>query len=191
MVRVRTPNEVELTIRGKGLRSSSTFCSAARSKRCLQHGFEGYLAYVIYTQEEKKEAISKVPIVCDFPDIFPEDLPGVPPDSQVEFRIYLVPGATPVAKAPYCLAPPDMQELSNQLQEMMDNEFIWPSSSPWGAVILFVKKKDGSYRMCKDYIDFKKIMLKNCYPLPRIDDFLDQLQGASWFSKIDLRSGYH
>ncbi|KAJ9546732.1 hypothetical protein OSB04_019275 [Centaurea solstitialis] len=109
-------------------------------------------------------------------DVFPEDLPSLPPDRQIEFGIDLVPGATPIARAPYRLAPPELQELSDQLQELSGKGFIRPSSSPWGAPILFVKKKDGSHRT---------------YPLPRIDDLFDQLQGASWFSKIDLRSGYH
>nr|XP_043639339.1 uncharacterized protein LOC122610413 [Erigeron canadensis] len=115
----------------------------------------------------------------------------IPPVRQVEFNIDLVPGATPVAKAPYRLAPPEMQELSNQLQELLSKGFIRPSSSPWGAPILFVKNKDGSMRMCIDYRELNKLTVKNRYPLPRIDDLFDQLQGASYFSKIDLRSGYH
>ena len=127
----------------------------------------------------------------DFSDVFPEDLPGIPPIRQVEFRIDLIPGAAPVAKAPYRLAPSEMQELSSQLQELLSKGFIRPSSSPWGAPILFVKKKDGSMRMCIDYRELNKLTVKNRYPLPRIDDLFDQLQGASFFSKIDLRSGYH
>ena len=123
--------------------------------------------------------------------MFPEELPGIPPERQVEFRIDLVPGAAPIAKAPYRLAPPEMQDLSMQLQELLDKGFIRPSSSPWGALILFVKKKDRSHRMCIDYRELNKVTVKNRYPLPRIDDLFDQLQGASWFSKIDLRSGYH
>ncbi|GJW52704.1 putative reverse transcriptase domain-containing protein [Tanacetum coccineum] len=120
-----------------------------------------------------------------------EDLSGLPPQRQVEFRIDLVPGATPVAKSPYRLAPSEMQELSGQLQELQDKGFIRPSHSPWGAPVLFVKKKDGSFRMCIDYRELNKITIKNRYPLPRIDDLFDQLQGACYFSKIDLRSGYH
>ncbi|KAJ9539429.1 hypothetical protein OSB04_032162 [Centaurea solstitialis] len=120
-----------------------------------------------------------------------EDLQGVPPERQVEFRIDLVPGAAPVAKTPYRLAPPEMQELSSQLEELLEKGFIRPSSSPWGAPILFVKKKDGSMRMCIDYRELNKLKVKNRYPLPRIDDLFDQLQGAACFSKIDLRSGYN
>ncbi|GJU87915.1 putative reverse transcriptase domain-containing protein [Tanacetum coccineum] len=110
---------------------------------------------------------------------------------QVEFRIDLVPGATPIVKSPYRLAPSKMQELSGQLQELQDKGFIRPSHSPWGAPVLFVKKKDGSFRMCIDYRELNKITIKNRYPLPRIDDLFDQLQGACYFSKIDLQSGYH
>ncbi|GJR09863.1 putative reverse transcriptase domain-containing protein [Tanacetum coccineum] len=123
--------------------------------------------------------------------VFPEDLPGLPPARPVEFQIDLIPGAAPVARAPYRLAPSEMKELSEQLQELSDKGFIRPSSSPWGAPVLFVKKKDGSFRMCIDYRELNKLTVKNRYPLPRIDDLFDQLQGSSIYSKIDLRSGYH
>ncbi|GJU77943.1 putative reverse transcriptase domain-containing protein [Tanacetum coccineum] len=126
-----------------------------------------------------------------FPEVFPEDLPGIPPTRQVEFQIDLIPGAAPVARAPYRLAPSEMKELSDQLKELSDKGFIRPSSSPWGAPVLFVKKKDGSFRMCIDYRELNKLTVKNRYPLPRIDDLFDQLQGSSIYSKIDLRSGYH
>nr|GFC12498.1 putative reverse transcriptase domain-containing protein [Tanacetum cinerariifolium] len=102
-----------------------------------------------------------------------------------------VPGATPIARAPYGLAPSEMKDLSEQLNELSDKGFIRPSSSPWGAPVLFVKKKDGSFRMCIDYRELNKLTLKNRYPLPRIDDLFDQLQRSSVYSKIDLRSGYH
>ncbi|GJS29781.1 putative reverse transcriptase domain-containing protein [Tanacetum coccineum] len=119
------------------------------------------------------------------------DLPGLPPIRQVKFQIDLIPGTTLVARAPYRLAPSEMQELSNQLQELADRGFIRPSTSPWGAPVLFVKKKDGSFKMCIDYRELNKLTIKNRYPLPRIDDLFDQLQGSSVYSKIDLRSGYH
>ncbi|GJT62860.1 putative reverse transcriptase domain-containing protein [Tanacetum coccineum] len=138
-----------------------------------------------------KKRLEDVPIVQDFPEVFPEDLPGLPPTRQVEFQIDLVPGAAPVARAPYRLAPSEMKELSEQLKELSDKGFIRPSSSPWGAPVLFVKKKDGSFRMCIDYRELNKLTVKNRYPLPRIDDLFDQLQGSSVYSKIDLRSGYH
>ncbi|GJT76839.1 putative reverse transcriptase domain-containing protein [Tanacetum coccineum] len=126
-----------------------------------------------------------------FPEVFPEDLPGLPPVRPVEFQIDLIPGAAPVARAPYQLAPSEMKELSKQLQELSEKDFIRPSFSPWGASVLFVKKKDGSFRMCIDYRELNKLTVKNRYPLPRIDDLFDQLQGSSIYSKIDLRSGYH
>ncbi|GKA80067.1 putative reverse transcriptase domain-containing protein [Tanacetum coccineum] len=119
------------------------------------------------------------------------DLPGLPPTRKVEFQIDLIPGAAPVARAPYQLAMPDMKELSNQLKELSDKGFIRPCSSLWGASILFVKKKDGSFRMCIDYRELNKLTMKNRYPLPRIDDLFDPLQGSNVYSKIDLRSGYH
>ncbi|GJU56772.1 reverse transcriptase domain-containing protein [Tanacetum coccineum] len=122
---------------------------------------------------------------------FASDLPGLPSFREVEFRIDLVPEAMPIAKSPYRLAPMEMQELSNQLKELQEKRFIQPSSSPWGAPVLFVKKKNGSFRMCIDYRELNKLTVKNRYPLPRIDDLFDQLQGSRYFSKIDLRSGYH
>nr|GEX08948.1 putative reverse transcriptase domain-containing protein [Tanacetum cinerariifolium] len=134
---------------------------------------------------------SNVVTVRNFLEVFPENLPGLPPTRQVEFQINLIPGAAPVARAPYRLAPSEMKELSEQLQEHSDKGFIRPSSSPWGALVLFVKKKDGSFRMCIDYRELNKLTVKNRYPLPRIDDLFDQLQGSSLYSKIDLRSGYH
>ncbi|GKC77812.1 putative reverse transcriptase domain-containing protein [Tanacetum coccineum] len=135
--------------------------------------------------------ISCIKTERELPEVFPENLPGLPPIRQVEFQINLIPGAAPVARAPYRLTPLEMQELSNQLQELADRGFIRPSTSPWGAPILFVKKKDGSFRMCIDYWELNKLTVKNRYLLPRIDDLFDQLQGSSVYSKIDLRSGYH
>ncbi|GKE48586.1 putative reverse transcriptase domain-containing protein, partial [Tanacetum coccineum] len=132
-----------------------------------------------------------VPIVQDFPEVFPEDLSGLSPARPVEFQIDLIPGVAPVARAPYRLASSEMKELPEQLQELSDKGFIRPSSLPWGAPVLFVKKKDGSFRMCIDYRELNKLTVKNRYPLPRIDDLFDQLQGSSIYSKIDLRSGYH
>ncbi|GJU03569.1 putative reverse transcriptase domain-containing protein [Tanacetum coccineum] len=144
-------------------------------------------------EEDKSEGkqLKDVPIVQDFSEVFPEDLPGLPPARPMEFQIDLIPRAALVARAPYRLAPSEMKELSEQLQELSDKGFIRPSSSPWGAPILFVKKKDGSFRMCIDYRELNKLTVKNRYPLPRIDDLFDQLQGSSIYSKIDLRSGYH
>ncbi|GJY95450.1 putative reverse transcriptase domain-containing protein [Tanacetum coccineum] len=120
----------------------------------------------------------------------PEDCHSFPLTRQVEFQIDLIPGVAPVAQEPYRLAPSEMKELSEQLKELSDKGFIRTSSSPWGAPVLFVKKKDGSFRMCIDYRELNKLMVKNRYPLPRINELLTQLQGSSVYSTIDLRSGY-
>ncbi|GJV06334.1 putative reverse transcriptase domain-containing protein [Tanacetum coccineum] len=167
---------------------------ACAEKKYIEKGFPIFLAHVTTKEIEDKseeKRLEDVPIVQNFPEVFPEDLPGLPPTRQVEFQIDLVPGAAPVARAPYRLAPSEMKELSEQLKELSDKGFIRPSSSPWGAPVLFVKKKDGSFRMCIDYRELNKLTVKNRYPLPRIDDLFDQLQGSSVYSKIDLRSGYH
>nr|GEY77422.1 retrotransposon protein, putative, Ty3-gypsy subclass [Tanacetum cinerariifolium] len=127
-------------------------------------------------------------VVRGYPKVFPEDLPSLPLARPVEFQIDLIPGAAPVARAPYRLALSKMKELLEQLQELSEKGFIRPSSLPWGAPVLFVKKKDGSFRMCIDYRELNKLTVKNCYPLPRIDDLFDQLQGSIVYLKIDLRS---
>ncbi|GJR50236.1 putative reverse transcriptase domain-containing protein [Tanacetum coccineum] len=123
--------------------------------------------------------------------LFDTGADSLPPARPLEFQIDLIPGAAPVARAPYRLAPSEMKELSEQLQELSDKGFIRPSSSPWGSPVLFVKKKDGSFKMCIDYRELNKLTVKNRYPLPRIEDLFDQLQGSSIYSKIDLRSRYH
>ncbi|GKE65054.1 putative reverse transcriptase domain-containing protein [Tanacetum coccineum] len=133
----------------------------------------------------------EIVVVRDFPKVFSDDLTGLPPIREIKFRIELTPRATPVAKSPYRLIPSELEELSGELKELQDKGFIRPSSLPWEALILFVKKNDGSFRMCIDYRELNKLIVKNRYPLPRIDDLFDQLQGSQFFSKIDLRSGYH
>nr|GFC97971.1 putative reverse transcriptase domain-containing protein [Tanacetum cinerariifolium] len=186
-------------------------------------GCHVFLAQISATKEDDKserKKVKDVPIVQDFPKVFPENFPGLPPARPVEFQIDLIPGAVPVVRvpyrlapsemkelseklqelsdkgavpvvrAPYLLAPSEMKELSEKLQELSDKGFIRPSSSTWGAPVLFIKKKDGSFRMCIDYTELNKPTVKNRYPLPRIDDLFDQLQVSSIYSKIDLRSGY-
>ena len=113
------------------------------------------------------------------------------PEREVEFTIDLALGTAPISKAPYKMAPLELKELKIQLQELLDKGFIRPNVSPWGAHVLFVKKNDGSMRLCINYRELNKVTVRNKYPLPRIDDLFDQLQGACVFSKIDLRSGYH
>nr|GEU77949.1 transposon Ty3-G Gag-Pol polyprotein [Tanacetum cinerariifolium] len=139
-------------------------------------------------KKSKEKRLEDMLVIRDFPKVFPEEFPGLPPSRQVEFRIDLVPGVAHVARAPYRLALAEMRELSIQLQELMEKGFIRLSSSPYGTPVLFVKKKDISFRMC---IDYRKLTVKNRYPILRIDGLFDQLQGSSVYSKIDLRSGYH
>jgi hypothetical protein len=130
-------------------------------------------------------------VVRDFPDVFPEELPGMPPEREVEFVIDLLPGTAPISKRPYQMFVKELQELKKQLTELQEAGYIHPSSSPWGAPILFVHKKDGSQQMCVDYRSLNDVTIKNKYPLPCIDELFDQMRGARVFSKIDLRSGYH
>ena len=132
-----------------------------------------------------------IPVIREFPDVFPEELPGVPPEREADLSIEVVQGTTPISRAPYRMAPTELKELKTQLQELLDKGFIRPSVSPWSAPVLFVKKKDGTLRMCIDYWQINKVTVKNKYPLPRIEDLFDQLRGASVFTKIDLRSGYY
>jgi hypothetical protein len=135
--------------------------------------------------------VKDIPVVCEYPDVFPDDLPGMPPDRDIEFIIELQPGTAPISKRPYRMPPNELAELKIQLQDLLDKGFIRPSASPWGCLGLFVKKKDNSLRLCVDYSPFNAVTIKNKYPLPRIDILFDQLAGAKVFSKIDLRSGYH
>jgi len=130
-------------------------------------------------------------MVGDFSDVFPEDVPGLPPSREIEFSIDLVPGARPVFITPYKMAPTELVELKKHIEELLEKQFIRPSVSPWGAPVLLVNKKDCSSRLYVDYKQLNKLTIKNKYPLPRIDDLMDQLHGATVFSKIDLRSGYH
>ncbi|GJS58627.1 putative reverse transcriptase domain-containing protein [Tanacetum coccineum] len=183
-------NDETLIIRGDRSKTRLNLISCIKTERYISRGCQVFMIQVMEKKSDEKK-LEDIPVVKEFPDVFPEDLPGLPPVRQVEFQIDLIPGAAPVARTPYRLAPSEMQELSNQLQELTDRGFIRPSTSPWGAPVLFVKKKDGSFRMCIDYRELNKLTIKNRYPLPRIDDLFDQLQGSSVYSKIDLRSGYH
>nr|GEX59168.1 reverse transcriptase domain-containing protein [Tanacetum cinerariifolium] len=164
--------------------------SYIKAMKYIERGSQLFLAQVTETEPVKKY-LQDVPMICNFLEVFLDDLPGLLPPQQVEFKIELIPDATPVARAPYHLAPSELKELSDQLKELSEKGFIRPSSSPWGALVLFVKKKDGSFRMCIDYRELNKLTVKNRYPLLRIDDLFDQLQGSSVYLKIDLWSGYY
>jgi hypothetical protein len=135
--------------------------------------------------------LEDIHIVREFPDVFPNDLPGMPPERAIEFNIELQPGTAPISKTPYKMSQEELVELKIQLKDLLDKGFIRPSSSPWGCPALFISKKDKGLRLCVDYRPLNVVTIKNKYPLPHIDILLDQLVGAQVFSKIDLCSGYH
>ncbi|KAI3732746.1 hypothetical protein L1987_63954 [Smallanthus sonchifolius] len=189
-IRIPLPSGETLRVFGEKPCKGLKLMSCTTAQKYLRKKYVAFLAHIVQ-KDVKKKNIQDIPIIRDFPEVFPEDLSGLPPVRQVEFRIDLVPRANLVARAPYRLAPFEMQELASQLQELSNKGFIRPSHSPWGASVLFVKKKDGSFRICIDYRELNKLTIKNRYPLPRIDDLFDQLQRSTCFSKIDLRSGYH
>nr|GEX46385.1 putative reverse transcriptase domain-containing protein [Tanacetum cinerariifolium] len=179
-----------LVVEGDRGASRLKVISCIKARKFIERGSQLFMAHATEKEPQEKQ-IEDVPVIREFPKVFPDDLLGLPPPRQVEFQIDLAPGAAPVARTPYRLAPSKMKELAKQLQELSKKGFIRPTSSTWGAPVLFVKKKDGSFRMCIDYRELNKLTFKNRYPLPRIDDLFDQLQGSSVYSKINLRTGYH
>jgi hypothetical protein len=165
--------------------------SSLQIKICIRKGCKVFAVHVIDNEkEESKNDIENFPILQEFQDIFQEIL-GLPPKREIYFSIDLLPGAVPVSKAPYRMNILELNELKYQLQELLDKNYIRPSVSPWGAPILFVRKKDGTLRLCIDYRQLNKMTIKNIYPLPCIDDLFDQVRGETIFSKIDLQVGYH
>ena len=146
----RIPNDDEFRFRGDRCDKPQNLISAITARKMLRRGCDGYLAIVRNTSAEKGD-LNGVPIVCEFSDVFPDELPGLPPDREIEFCIDVVPGTTPISIPPYRMAPAELKELKEQLQELLIQGFIRPSISPWGAPVLFVKKKDGTLRLCVDY----------------------------------------
>jgi hypothetical protein len=144
-----------------------------------------------YKKSVSGPTLDQVPVVCEYPDVFPEELPGMPPDRDIEFIIELIPGIAPIAQRAYRMNPQELEELNRQLADMLSKDLIRPSASPWGSSVLFVDKQDGTIRLCVDYRKLNEVTIKNKYPLPKIEDLFDQLNGAKVFSKIDLRTGYH
>jgi hypothetical protein len=142
-------------------------------------------------QQLDGKTLADIRVVWEYPDVFPEELPGMPPDRDVEFVIDLLPGTAPISKRTYRMSSTQLIELKKHIKELLEKGFIRPSSSPWGAPVIFVEKKDGTQRMCVDYRLLNEVTTKNKYPLPRIEDLFDQMRGAKVFSKTDLRSGYH
>ena len=142
-------------------------------------------------EDEERQDLDLPRVVCEYVDVFPDELPGLPLQRVVDFGIELHPGTSPISMTPHRMAPVELQELRVQLQELLDKGFIRPSTSPWGAPVLFAKKKDKTFRLCIDYRQLNRVTIKNRYPLPRINDLFDQLRGARVYSKIDLHTGYH
>ncbi|XP_070019743.1 uncharacterized protein [Nicotiana sylvestris] len=190
IVKFEIPNEPNFILRGSQVSETCKIVSFMKAQRLLKKGCLGLLAIVNDTRKETV-SIKNVPVVREFSDVFPEDLPGLPPIREIDFSIDLLPDTHPILIPPYRMTPVELRELNQQLQDLLDKGFIRPSISLWGAPVLFVKKKDGSLRMCIDYMKLNKITIRNKYPFPRIDDMFDQLQGAAHFSKIDIRSGYY
>ncbi|KAA3480621.1 DNA/RNA polymerases superfamily protein [Gossypium australe] len=187
---LRCSNNKIVRVESSDLNGFPAVISVLKAQICMKKGYKAYFAYVIDSKVSEKK-IESVLFVCEFFDVFPEKLLGLPPIRKVEFGIDMLSGTTPISIALYRMAPTELKELKSQLQELTDRGFARPSFSPWGAHVLFVKKKDGTMRMCIDYRQLNKVTIKNKYPLPRIDDLFDQLKGATVFSKIDLRSGYY
>ena len=183
VIQITSPSGKHVVIHGEA-NCNPIICSIIEARKLMQHGCKAYLTCVTDTRSEVTR-IQDVQVVREFPDVFPGYFLGVPPEREVEFGIELISGAKPVARAPYRLALPELQELITQLQDLLDKGFIRPSVSPWGVPVLFVKKKDGSLHKCIDYRELNKLTVKNKYTLPRIDNLFDQLQGANWFSKLD------
>ncbi|KAK9002134.1 hypothetical protein V6N11_024822 [Hibiscus sabdariffa] len=189
-VSLKLADDHEVVIVGENIKLLSNVVSALEAQRLMDDSCQAYLVYVM--NPNMGEARPRdIRTVRDFPGVFPEELHGLPPDREVEFVIETHADSVPVSISPYRMALKELKELKTQLQELLDRGFIRPSTSPWGAPVLFVKKKDESLRMCIDYRQLNKMTVKNKYPLPRIDDLFDQLKGATVFSKIDLRSGYY
>ena len=166
---------------------SSCMILALIVNKLLRNGCVDFLACVVSSKDSGLE-FADILVVHKFLNVFFEKLPGLSPDIKIEFSIDILSNIRPIVRTPYRMAP---TELKVQLQELFDKWFIRPSISPWDVLVLFVKKKDGTLRLCINYRQFNRVMIKNKYPLPRIDDLFDQLRRACVFSKIDLRLGYH
>ena len=187
----KPPGEEKFTYNGDSKKQSRVMISAVQARGTLSNRCLSCLPNILDKSKEEKKRPEDVIIVKEYIDVFPDDLPGLLLEQEISFEIELLPSFAPVSKAPYRMAPAELKELQTQLQELLDKGFIRPSHSPWGAPVLFVKKKDRTFRMCIDYRELNKVTIKNKYPLSRIDDLFDQLKGAAVFPKIDLRSGYH
>jgi hypothetical protein len=164
--------------------------STLQLKRCFKKGCQLYAMHVEEPEKAKGPSLEYFSVLQEFEDAF-QEIPRLPPKREIDLSVDSIPGAAQVSKAPYIMSAPELKELQMQLEQLMKKGHIRPSISPWGAPILFLKKKDGTLRLCIDFRQLNKAIVKNKYPLPRIDDLFDQIRGAKIFSKIDLRSRYH
>jgi hypothetical protein len=164
--------------------------SAMQLKKCYRKGCQLFAAHVEEAPKDKVSSIGDHVVLKDFEDVF-QEVPELPPKRDIDFSVNLMLGSAPVSKSPYRIRMPELKELQLQLEELLKKGYICPSVSPWGAPILFVKKKDGTMRLSIDFRQLNKVTVKNKYPLPRIDDLFDHLKDEKIFSNIDLRSGYH
>jgi len=190
-------NYVHINYFSKTVRFSSVeeegeteFLTTKKLKQLMHDGIQMF-SLMAFLSIENQAVINKLQVVCEFPEVFLDETPDVPLEREVEFSIDLVTGTKPNSLAPYCMSASKLAELKKQLEDLLDKKFLRPSVSPWGVPVLLVRKKDGSMRLCIDYQQLNKVTIKNRYPLPRIDNLMDQLVGARVFSRIDLRSGYH
>ena len=187
LVRLEEPGVI---FRGIRKEIAPSLINAMTTSKILRKGCQGYLSFVVDRRQEGTR-LEDIPIVKEFPDVFPDDISGLPQDREVEFTIDLIPGTEPIYIPPYRMAPAELRELKAQLEELLSKGFIRPSISPWAAPVLFVKNKGGSLRLCIDCRQLNRVTIRNQYPFPRIDELFDQLQGPRVYSKIDLALGYH
>ena len=189
-VRLVRPEEAGVIFLGIRKEITPSLINAMTTWKMLRKGCQGYLAFVV-DRRQKGTRLEDIPIVKEFPDVFLDDLSGLPPDRAIEFVIELVPGTEPISIPLYRMTPTELKEFKAQMEELLSKGFIRPSTSPWGALVLFVKKKDVSLGLCIDYRQLNRVTIRNQYPLPRIDELFDQLHGSWVYYKINLRSRYH
>ncbi|XP_071933848.1 uncharacterized protein [Coffea arabica] len=190
IVEFRIPGEAILRLDVKGNLPSSAMISGIRVRKLLSRGAQGFLAFLINTPTDKLK-VEDVPVVGEYLDVFSDELVNLPPEREIEFEINLLPETSPISKTPYRMVSTELKKLKLQLQDLLERDFIRENGSPWRAPVLFVKRKDGTLRLCIDYRELNNVTIKNKYPLPDIDELFDQLQGAVVFSKLDLRQGYY
>ncbi|KAH0670766.1 hypothetical protein KY290_026160 [Solanum tuberosum] len=190
VVRFQFPNEPVIECKSSSAVPKGHLISYLKARKLVSKGCVYHLVRVNDSSVEIPH-IQSVLVIKEFPEVFPDDLSRVPPESERDFSIDILPDTRPISIPPYRMAPAELKELKEQLKDLVEKGFIRPSVSPYVPPVLFVRNKDGCLRMCIDYRQLNKVTIKNKYALPRIDDLFDQLQDASCFSKMDLRSGYH